>query len=125
MRKKILIAEDDADIRLILNMLLEDAGYSVEVLPQASRIVEGKYEAPDLFIIDKDMPFIDGLAVCKYLRLKENTRHIPIIMISAHHYLKDRAKTVGVDEFIEKPFGIRSLLTSVEKCIHNDNVVNC
>ena len=118
MGKKIVIAEDDADIRLILNMLLEEAGYSVEAFSQASSIVDGKHDKADLFILDKDLPVIDGLAVCKYLRLKKDTRDVPIIMISAYHYLKNKAKDVGVNVFIEKPFGIRSLLSTVEKHIH-------
>jgi DNA-binding response OmpR family regulator len=118
MGKKIVIAEDDADIRLILNMLLEEAGYSVEAFSQASSIVDGKHDKADLFILDKDLPVIDGLAVCKYLRLKKDTRHVPIIMISAYHYLKNKAKEVGVNAFIEKPFGVSSLLSTVEKHIH-------
>lgn len=118
MGKKIVIAEDDADIRLILNMLLKDAGYSVEAFAQASSIVDGKHSKADLFILDKDLPVIDGLAVCKYLRLKKDTKNVPIIMISAYHYLKGKAEEVGVNEFIEKPFGVRSLLSMVEKYIH-------
>lgn len=117
MGKKIVIAEDDADIRLILNMLLQDAGYSVECFPQASSILDGKHDKADLFILDKDLPVIDGLAVCKYLRLKEDTKNIPIIMISSYHYLEGKAREVGVNEFIEKPFGVRSLLSTVERHI--------
>lgn len=118
MEKKIVIAEDDPDIRLILDMLLKGAGYSVEAFSQASSIVDGQHNKADLFILDKDLPVIDGLAVCKYLRLKKDTKHVPIIMISAHHYLKGKAAEVGVNEFIEKPFGVRSLLSTVEKHIH-------
>lgn len=118
MGKKIVIAEDDADIRLILNMLLKDAGYSVEAFSQASSIIDGKHDKADLFILDKDLPVIDGLAVCKYLRLKKDTKDVPIIMISAYHYLKGKAKEVGVNDFIEKPFGVRNLLSMVEKHIH-------
>lgn len=117
MGKKIVIAEDDADIRLILNMLLKDAGFSVEAFSQASSIVDGKHDKADLFILDKDLPVIDGLAVCKYLRLKKDTKHVPIIMISAFHYLKAKAKEVGVNDFIEKPFGVRNLLSTIEKHI--------
>src|SRR5687768_10818851 len=104
MTKKILIAEDDQDILFILDMILKDAGYKVESLPDGRGIFERKKDWPDLFILDKDMPVIDGLAICRYLKLNPATKDIPIIMISAFHFLKGRAKKAGVNDFIEKPF---------------------
>src|SRR5687767_11175956 len=100
MNKKILIAEDDPDILFILDTILNDAGFNVESLTEGSTIVERTAGWPDLFILDKEMPMIDGLAICKYLKVKEETKNIPIIMISAYHKLKKRAKEVGVDDFI-------------------------
>ena len=118
MTKKILVAEDDKDILLILEMILKDAGYRVEPLPDGRSIVENRRDWPDLFILDKDIPAIDGLAVCKYLKLREDTRNIPIIMISCFHYLKCKALEAGVDEFIEKPFELKHLLESVDRLIN-------
>jgi DNA-binding response OmpR family regulator len=118
MDKKILIAEDDPDILFILDVMLKDAGYQVEPLKEGISIVDRKKDWPDLFIIDKDMPVIDGLAICKYLKLKKDTRDIPVIMISAHHALKQKAREAGVDDFIEKPFGLKSFLKAIEKHIH-------
>jgi DNA-binding response OmpR family regulator len=120
MTKKILIAEDDPDILFILDMILNDAGYKVQPLTDGSSIVEGKTEVPDLFILDKEMPFIDGLALCKFLKVKEETKDVPIIMISAYHKLKQKAKAVGVDDFIEKPFEIKNLLKTISKHIQID-----
>ena len=115
MHKKIVIAEDDADIRFILNLVLQEAGYHVQQVPTGESIVEGKHGVPDLFILDKSLPVIDGLAICKYLRVKEETKDVPIIMISSYHKLKGRARELGVDEFIEKPFDLKQLLTVVDK----------
>jgi DNA-binding response OmpR family regulator len=112
---KILLAEDDPDIRFILKLVLNDAGYQVVPLPAGDTIVEGKHEWPDLFILDKSLPVIDGLAICKFLKVKEETRDIPIIMISSYHKLKSKAREVGVDDFIEKPFDIQNLLSLVRK----------
>ena len=117
--KKILLAEDDPDIRFILNMVLKDAGYEVETLPTGSAIVERRNEWPDLFILDKALPTIDGLALCKYLKIKKETKDIPIIMISSYHKLKRKATEVGVDDFLEKPFDLKVLLRQIEKHIHN------
>jgi DNA-binding response OmpR family regulator len=114
-RKKVLIAEDDKDILFILDMVLKDAGYAVEPLTEGSSIVARTEDWPDLFIIDQNMPFIDGIALCKFLRLKEETKNIPIIMISCFHKLKGKARKVGVDDFIEKPFHLKELLRTVGK----------
>jgi CheY-like chemotaxis protein len=58
------------------------------------------------------MPMIDGLAICKYLKVKEETKNIPISMISAYPKLKKRAKEVGVDDFIEKPLKLNNCFRS-------------
>ena len=115
MSKKILVAEDDADILFILDKILKDAGYKVELQPDGASIVSGRKEWPDLFILDKEIPSVDGLAICKYLKLKKETRNIPIIMISCFHYLKKRAIEAGVDEFVEKPFDLKHFLSIVDK----------
>jgi DNA-binding response OmpR family regulator len=115
MVKKILLAEDDPDIRFILSMVLHEAGYEVEPLPAGNTIVEGKHRWPDLFILDKALPLIDGLAICKYLKIKKETKDIPIIMISSYHKLKYKAREVGVADFIEKPFDLKRLLEVVRK----------
>jgi DNA-binding response OmpR family regulator len=115
--KKIVVAEDDQDILFILEMILNDAGYKVEALSDGRSIVAGQKEWPDLFILDKDMPAIDGIAICKYLRLNDQTKEIPIIMISAYHKLKAKAASAGVNDFIEKPFDLKTLLSTVSKYV--------
>jgi DNA-binding response OmpR family regulator len=116
-RKKILLAEDDADIRFIISIVLNDAGYDVETLFDGQTILAGSHESPDLFILDKALPTIDGLALCKYLKSNEKTKGIPIIMISCYHEFKRKAKLSGVDDFIEKPFDLSVLRTKVDKNI--------
>lgn len=115
MTKKILLADDDSDIRFILKTVLDQAGYQVEPLSSGKTIVEGNREWPDLFILDKSLPTIDGLAICKYLKLNEETRNIPIIMMSSYHKLRSKARKIGVDAFIEKPFDLKDLLDLVKK----------
>jgi len=115
MVKKILLAEDDPDIRFILNMVLQGAGYEVEPMPTGNAIVEERHNWPDLFILDKALPTIDGFAICKYLKINRETRDIPIIMISSYHKLKSKAQELGVADFLEKPFDIKELLEVVGK----------
>lgn len=115
MTKRILLADDDMDIRFILKTVLDEAGYLVEPLSSGKAIVEGHREWPDLFILDKSLPTIDGLAVCKYLKLNEETKNIPIIMMSSYHKLRSKARKVGADAFIGKPFDLKELLDLVKK----------
>ena len=115
LKKNIYVAEDDPDILLCLRTILEDAGYHVRGSARGTPIVEGNYSSIDLFILDKALPTIDGLALCKFLKVKKETRHIPIIMISSYHKLKRRASEVGADDFLEKPFDVKVLLQQVEK----------
>lgn len=115
MIKKILVAEDDEDIRLILTMILTEAGYHVEALSTGTSILAGRNEWPNLFILDKALPDTDGFAICRYLKLQSETRDIPIIMISSYHQLKNKARRLGVADFLEKPFNIKELLHIVGK----------
>jgi two-component system, OmpR family, phosphate regulon response regulator PhoB len=122
--KKIIVAEDDQDILFILDIILNDAGYKVEALTEGTSIVNGKKEWPDLFILDKDLPTIDGFTICKYLRLNEKTKNIPIIVISAYHKLKQKAIAAGANDFVEKPFDLKILFDVVGKYLPlNANVI--
>ena len=119
MVKKILIAEDDPDIRLILKMVLGEAGYEVDARPTGNAILEGEEEWPDLFILDRALPMVDGITICKYLKVNNATKNIPIIMISSYHELRGHATAIGVDDFVDKPFDIKHLLRVVDKHIAN------
>lgn len=109
-----MIVENDLDTLFILEKVLGDAGYQVEKCREGSAIVEGKQQLPDLYILDKSLPLIDGLAISKYLKIKEATRSIPIIMISAVP-VKSQATEAGVDKFIKKPFDLVNLLSTVKR----------
>lgn len=120
MDKRILVAENDPDILYILTLILSQAGYKVHPVSEGTSIVESKIDLPDLFILDKDIPLIDGFALCKYLKVKNETKHIPIIMISAYHGLRSKAKAIGVDAFLEKPFQVTSLLQTIRKYVDTE-----
>lgn len=116
MGKKIFLAEDDPDLRLILTLVLHEAGYEIEASPSGLKIFEkNRDEWPDLFILDKGLPTADGIAISKYLKVREETKDIPIIMISCYHELKAKARRTGVNDFLEKPFDLKVLLQVVKK----------
>jgi CheY-like chemotaxis protein len=112
--KRILIVENDEDTLFLIANALKKEGYLVETCVAGSGIIESKHILPDLFILDKELPTVDGIAVSKFLRLHKPTKAIPIIMISGHQ-LKNTAKQAGIDAFILKPFELSYLIQIVRK----------
>lgn len=115
MKKRILIVEDDPDILFILDMILNNEGYSVESVTLGKNILEKKYTIPDLIILDKQLPDMDGIEVCRHLKSQGETRTIPLIMVSASPSFGKLAMDAGVDDFIEKPFQMHALLDMVAR----------
>jgi DNA-binding response OmpR family regulator len=115
MKKQIILVEDDKDILLTLKIILDNAGYQVTGLTSARTIIEEKYQVPDLFILDKRMPNMDGLEVCRHLRGGAETQNIPIIVISASSRIGNQALKAGANDFLAKPFQMETLLAVVSK----------
>jgi DNA-binding response OmpR family regulator len=117
MRKKIIVVEDDPDILFTVKMALENHNYQVAALSSAKIIMETPFELPDLFLLDKRMPEIDGLDVCRYLRGKTETANIPIIIMSATPKFGSESLLAGANGFLTKPFSLKDLLEIVAKHI--------
>jgi DNA-binding response OmpR family regulator len=115
MKKKIIIVEDDSDILFTVTMVLENNGYDVSALSSGKTIMDGKFEYPDLFILDKRMPDMDGLDLCRQLRSTSDCKLIPIIIMSATPKFGQQALAAGANDFLAKPFSISVLLELVSK----------
>ena len=113
MPKKILIVEDEANIRELLRLYLEREGY---IVIEAENGVEGikkwKSEKPDMLLLDVMMPVMDGWAVCKEIRAESD---VPIIMLTAKGETADRVSglEMGADDYIVKPFLMKELVLRV------------
>jgi len=119
MKHKILIADDDPGIRDIFNIILVKAGYDIEVKDDANEIFKNKFRIPDLFIVDRLLSGVDGLDVCRYLKSNDQTKNIPVVMVSASPDIGILAVKAGADDFVEKPFEISYLLKVIERNISN------
>jgi len=117
MKKKILVSDDDPGVQDIFRIIFEKAGYDVQIKQDANDILRNDFENPNVFLLDKQLSGIDGLDVCKYLKSREETRHIPVIMISASPGLQSVAESAGADDYLEKPFHKKALLEIVAKHI--------
>jgi DNA-binding response OmpR family regulator len=113
--KKILLIDDDPDVITVLQVLLKKKGYEVAT---ASREEEAynqvKLFEPDLIVLDVLLSGVDGRTICKKLKNTSASRHIPIIMFSAHPGAQKNMEEFGADDFISKPFESNKLLERIE-----------
>lgn len=119
MRKKILIIDDDETILQALELFFLDEGYSVVSLPQTNNIEDVvKKHSPNIILLDHLLPGKNGLELTKQLKSNNSTKNLPIIMIAADHHIQSRAKKIGINEFIAKPFELDNLLSKIKKYIN-------
>ncbi len=119
MSKKILIVEDDYDIRCVLTDLLSDEGYEVVGLGYTASIVESVREArPDLVILDFLLPGVNGGEHCLELKAHPEFANVPVILMSGFPRFPESFGGFGSDGFVEKPFDINSILRLVEACLN-------
>src|SRR6266567_2821148 len=118
MKKKILIAEDDKAIVDVVKIILENEGYEVHTADQGSIVHQHiKEHNPDMIILDIWLYGEDGGKIAKEIKTKPQTRHIPIVLMSASNETEKVTKSVGADDFLLKPFNIDDLLYIVRKYI--------
>jgi len=127
MSKEILIIDDNADIRNILNELIIDAGFVTRVAANYNQaLTEIDKKLPDLAIIDVklDKSENDGLELLSHIKTKD--KNIPVIIITGHANIEMAIKALkaGAFEFIEKPFNQERLLNFVNRAVENINLKN-
>ena len=115
--KKILIVDDDADIRELLNIQLRKRGYETAFATDAiSAISVARKEAPDLILLDLGLPGGEGFTVMERLRSIAAVGWIPVVVVSARdaETNRERALEAGAKAFIQKPIDIDDLLAAIE-----------
>ena len=121
MSDKILLVDDEPDIRGLTMKLLEVHGYQVVSAPDGETAIQKiQVETPDLILMDVVMPGKSGMEVCRLLKSEGRTKYIPIILFSALDREVDRrmAKDSGAQNLISKPFTEEQLTSEVKKHLH-------
>jgi DNA-binding response OmpR family regulator len=119
MEKLIQIVEDNADISCIVQFILEDAGYHVEMFKNANAFVNRpRKENVDLFILDVMLPDGNGIELSKSLKSDAFTYQIPVIIMSAHSTGDIALQEGKADQFIKKPFELESFVSKVNDVIN-------
>jgi len=116
-RKRILVVDDEADIRELLRYNLEQEGFQIEAVADGERALDFlKKNRVDLVLLDLMLPGLPGLELCKQLKRQADLESIPIIMISAKSSETDIivGLELGADDYITKPFSPKEVIARVK-----------
>jgi len=123
--EKILVVEDNEDILNLLLRMLKDKGYRVvaaESGDEALRMVEE--EKPHLVLLDLTLPKVNGYDVCRMLKASENTRYIPVIIVTCKSSTEEKIMglELGADDYIVKPFCREEVLARIKSLLKLRNL---
>jgi len=113
---RILVVEDDADIASLIVHYLSPAGYDSEVVATGSdALAAARRRPPDLIILDRMLPGLDGLEICHALRADVELGTVPILMLTARAEEVDRIAgfETGADDYVTKPFSPKELVARI------------
>jgi len=117
MKQKIVVVEDETDIRELIAHNLKRDGFEVETVLDGEKAIQLIRDTlPDLILLDLMIPKLDGLEVCKVLKKDEATSQIPIIMVTAKGEESDIVLGLGLgaDDYLSKPFSPKELLARIK-----------
>jgi two-component system alkaline phosphatase synthesis response regulator PhoP len=116
-QKKILIADDNEQIRESLASILEDEGYAIWIAKDGAEALRKAREiVPDILILDVMMPEMSGYEVCRTIKSDPDLKKTFVLMLSAkgQETEKERGKEVGADEYLVKPFSPSEIVARIK-----------
>jgi two-component system cell cycle response regulator DivK len=118
--KRVLLVEDETDLRKMMKILLELHGYDVLEAADGYEAVEKAVEqGPDLILMDIAMPVMDGIDSARTIRRHEELRRIPIVAVTAYgDFYSERARNAGCTDVIQKPIDFAQLKPMVERYLN-------
>ncbi|MCK4882895.1 MAG: response regulator [Candidatus Omnitrophica bacterium] len=115
--RKILVVDDDRTITALLKKYLEKNGYEVIAINEASEGLElAMTRKPDLIVLDVMMPIINGFNFCRLVKAEEDTKDIPIILLTSRNKMKDIeiGLEMGAEAYLIKPLNIEELIRTIK-----------
>ena len=114
-KKKILVAGDESNIRLLINNMLGENYTVIEASDGEEAVNVAHSQEPDLILMDIIMPKVDGYTACHAIKANQATGTIPVVMLTGVGYElnKKLAKEIGADGYMTKPFGLSDLLDTI------------
>ena len=118
MAEKIMVVDDEKEIRDLLSIYLVEDGYDVIAAASGEEAIDlAQSEEPLVILMDVKMPGIDGVETCKRLKGAERTKSIPVIMVTAYQDRDVEAYLDGADDFVNKPFDITEITFRVRSML--------
>ena len=115
-KKRILIFDDDQATLEVLQIVLVETGYEIEISETSHDIIDRVSDfVPDLVLMDNHIPDIGGVAAIQLLRTKDEFNHIPVLLVSASSQIVSLKKDSGADDYVRKPFDLGELETLITK----------
>jgi two-component system phosphate regulon response regulator PhoB len=114
---RILIVEDEGPLTELLRYNLEAAGYKVDTVDRGDEAdLHLRERVPDLVVLDWMLPGLSGIELCRRIRARDETRRLPVIMLTARGEEGDRIRglATGADDYIVKPFSVPELLARIQ-----------
>lgn len=111
---KILVIDDDPDVRTVMEILMKKQGYVVETASRREEALQ-KLESfsPSLILLDVLLSGADGREICREIKSRDLFRDVPVIMVSAHPGAAENFNSYGADDFVTKPIRTEALLQKV------------
>ena len=126
-KHRVLIVEDEPDIAgLIKHTLERSADADAEIVGSGDAALNAvAARPPDLIILDLNLPVLSGVEVCRILRGRSESRHLPIIMLTARTTEQDRVSglELGADDYVTKPFSLRELTARVRAVLRRSTKI--
>jgi len=116
----ILIVEDELDVQKVVAKRLTSRGFTVHCASDGYQAVEKAHKvAPDLIVLDLQLPAGDGLSVLRKLRISDSTKktHIVVLTGMTNELIKQSVLTEGVDAYLQKPYDSQVLLETIDKIL--------
>ena len=116
MKKTIFVIDDDQVILDGIHSILDEEGYKVISVTEGKALKEQlKLNKPDLILLDYLLEGDNGVNIAKELKINKDTKNVPVILVSGSSTTKELAAKAGAIDFIEKPFGIQTLIDKIHK----------
>lgn len=116
---KVLIIDDDPDVRTVMNVLMKKQGYEVQTAGNREDALSKLEDfLPSAILLDVLLSGTDGRELCREIRYNRKMKSVPIIMVSAHPGASENIRSYGADDFISKPINTQVLLEKLDRLVN-------